>query len=49
MKTFEIVSEFPFKEVYLYTHALAEDITADTFAKTFATLPAFRGDCNIRT
>lgn len=54
MKDFENVYRLYFRDVYLYAYALtkdiplAEDITAETFAKALAKLHTFRGNCDLR-
>lgn len=54
MKDFEEVYRLYFRDVYLYAYALAkdiplaEDITAETFAKALAKLHTFKGNCDLR-
>ena len=55
MKNFDIVYKLYFKEVYLYSYAMAkdvhiaEDLTAETFTKALTNLHTFRGNSDIRT
>lgn len=55
MEDFDEVYRLYFRDVYLFCFALtkdphiAEDITADTFAKALKKLKGFRGECDIRT
>lgn len=54
LKDFDKVYKLYFREVYLYSYAmakdthLAEDITAETFAKALSKLHTFRGESDIR-